>query len=237
MMATYSFKEIAIEYIQSVGDTSKKQVTDLVKDELVELIRRLKSKMNSLEETIQHLTNDLTQSNERNSDLRMIVEIQNSVVKTNQNLTNLLSSFSTQQQTSTILIDILVSTVDKLQQKLDLHTSPLSLPITTSVPVTTVPSSNATTAEPSYLSHVSKYQATVPKQQSTSNLLDSQNSSRKPVKKKEKIHHHLLICDSLGSAIVPSDLSSPSSTTQIRTLHNKTINGATRAINNWEFDS
>ncbi|CAF0942649.1 unnamed protein product [Didymodactylos carnosus] len=157
MMATYSFNRIAIEYIHSIGDTSKKQVTDLVKDELVELIRRLKSKMICLEETIQHLMNDLTRSNERNSDL--------------------------------------------------------------------------------HVPHVSKYQATVPKQQSTSDLLDSQNSSRKPVKKKAKIHHHLLICDSLGSAIVPSDLSSPSSTTQIRTLHNKTINGATRAINNWEFDS
>ncbi|CAF1431098.1 unnamed protein product [Didymodactylos carnosus] len=58
------------------------------------------------------------------------------------------------------------------------------------------------------------------------------NSNNKPIKRRVQ---HLLILDSLCSDLHSSDFSSSPSVTHVRTLMNKTINDATRAINNGQY--
>ncbi|CAF4571140.1 unnamed protein product, partial [Didymodactylos carnosus] len=92
--------------------------------QLIELLRRFKSKMNSSDEKIVHLNNDIELLHGRCGDLR---EQQGSLLKMNQQLLDQLATSSQLQLSTTNLIDKLSFTIEKLhsalenQPKFDVH--------------------------------------------------------------------------------------------------------------------
>ncbi|CAF1469730.1 unnamed protein product [Didymodactylos carnosus] len=77
-------------------------------------MRRFKSKMNSTDEKIVHLNNDIKLLNERCADLRQVNEQQGGLLKMNQQLLDQLAISSQQQLATTNLIDKLSFTIENL---------------------------------------------------------------------------------------------------------------------------
>ncbi|CAF1294710.1 unnamed protein product, partial [Didymodactylos carnosus] len=152
--------KITNEYIKSLQDPAKVQLSDLSEDQFIEILRRLKCKMNLTDETSEHLNNNVKVLNDRIEDICYITESQGAMIKTNQQLIDLLSNFQHQQQTSTSVIEKLVTTIDKLHTKYDQQlafdvTNQSLSPIFSSQPIqqsqpSSIPPLNTSSSQKSY---------------------------------------------------------------------------------------